>query len=83
MKTGYNLTAPTDDKWSGKLSIPEIGDRVRITFNGLGTGSVTSYFHEAGYLGVAILLDEQPEWHEKQNGTNKTALVFGAELEAV
>jgi len=82
MNKEYDLTTPTNHKWSGKLSIPAIGDKVRITFNGLGTGSVKSYFHEAGFLGIAVLLDEQPDWHEKQCGVNHPALVFGAEVEA-
>jgi len=82
MKTEYNLTTPTDDKWSGKSSIPAIGDRVRIRINDLGTGCVKSYFHEAGWLGVEVTLDKRPEWHLKQQGDSTPALVFGVEVEA-
>ena len=74
-------------KWSGRerhagKPLPKLGDRVRITFNGLGTGTVVAYFVEAGFLGVKVRLDQRPAWHVKQNGhNNPDALVFGAEIE--
>ncbi len=68
--------------WSGKTEPPAIGAKVRINFNQLGSGVVESYFTEHGWLGVRIRLDKQPEWHRKQNGTNRNyALVFGIELD--
>lgn len=68
-------------KWSGKTEPPAIGGHVCINFNQLGSGVVESYFTEGGWLGVKVRLDNQPEWHRKQNGANRNyALVFGIEL---
>jgi hypothetical protein len=63
---------------------PRIGDKVGITFNGFGTGTVVAYFREAGFLGVEVKCDQRPEWHIKQNGdTHAHPMVFGAEIEPV
>lgn len=76
----------TDPKWSvgGFATPPAIGTRVRITFNGLGSGVVESYFVEHNFVGVRVRLDAAPAWHVKQNkGTIHAgnALVFGREIE--
>ena len=65
--------------------MPKRGDRVVVGVNTLGPGTVSSYFVEHGYVGVAVKLDTatEPEWHKKQcKGTKYEgyALVFGAEL---
>lgn len=70
-------------KWSGTSAMPAIGQSVAINFNGLGTGTVVSYFWEHGYIGVAVKLDKAPAWHVKQSKGSKYAghaLVFGSEL---
>jgi len=68
--------------WSGKNPVPPaIGERVTINFNGLGPGTVESYFIEDRWLGVKVKLDKQPEWHRKQNPGRDFALVFGRELD--
>jgi hypothetical protein len=76
--------------WSGNLpkrqaigEPPTIGTRVNVPMNGLGTGTVSSYFTEHGFLGVIVKLDNPPDWHIKQNVGRKYqghALVFGAEI---
>lgn len=69
--------------WSGKGPVPVVGAPVTINFNGLGSGTVAAYFHEHGWLGVKVRLDNPPAWHAKQNAGTKHAgfaLVFGAEL---
>jgi hypothetical protein len=66
--------------------VPAIGDVVRITFNGLGTGTVVSYFVEHQYAGVCVRLDNDPAWHVKQCRGSRwagCALVFGAEIETL
>ena len=72
-------------KWGGPLeTIPELGDRVNITMNRLGHGTVTHYFYEHGYLGVMVKLENDPDWHDKQaSGTwhHGYAMVFGREIE--
>jgi hypothetical protein len=80
-----NIQIGTHVLWSGKNPAPPpIGTPVEINFNGLGTGTVDSYFIEHGFLGVKVRLDNPPAWHVKQN-KNRTAhqgcaLVFGIEL---
>jgi len=74
----YDLTERPDGEWSATFD-PNIGNRVRITMNNFGTGTVVSYFCEHGYRGVRVKLDQQPEWHKKQ-GQPPYALVFGAEI---
>ncbi len=63
--------------------LPARGDKVRINFNGLGTGRVLDFFREYRFIGLRILLDKQPAWHKKQNGADNPALVFGSEVEAI
>lgn len=68
--------------WSGSF-LPQRGDKVRINFNQLGTGTVVAYFTEHGWLGVHVKLDKPPAWHRKQNAGREfsdQALVFGAEI---
>lgn len=69
--------------WTNKV-LPQIGARVRVTFNGLGTGTVVAYFREAGYIGVEVRPDKRPDWHIRQNGDRHPHyLVFGAEIEVL
>jgi hypothetical protein len=68
-------------KWSNAAFLPQIGERVQITFNGLGCGTVVAYFVEDTYIGVEVAPDKRPEWHVKQNGNQHPhPLVFGAEI---
>ncbi len=69
------------NKWSGKAPPPAIGDKVRITFNGLGTATVVKYFVQDGFLGVMTVLDNPPAWYVKQNKGNIPGHAFGAEIE--
>lgn len=66
--------------WSGDQSgvntPPAIGERVTVTVNKIGPGVVESYFIEAGFLGVNVVLDNPIRW----NGC-KTAMSFGCEIE--
>lgn len=68
-------------KWSGKNEPPAIGAKVKAFVNGLGTGTVLSYFVEYEWLGVLVQLDAPPEWYIKQNGANKPGHLFGIDLE--
>lgn len=70
--------------------IPHLTSKVKITFNGLGTGTVVSYFTEHSFIGVCVKLDNPPAWHTRQNKGRKSAngvnmeghaLVFGSEIE--
>lgn len=83
----YGLKSVPEGKWSGQYPIPAIGERVMVTINGLGEGIVCAYFCEKGaetlYVGVEVSLEKQPDWHKKQCGIGKNALVFGVETRAV
>lgn len=82
----YHMPTPPVGTWSGPFPIPSIGTKVRIRFNGLGTGDVSSYFTEGGYVGIQVKLDNPPIWHVKQNEGKEFegfSLVFGAEIEPV
>lgn len=83
LKTGENWRDNSVVKWSGSYPIPQIGERVITTVNGMGSGVVESYFVEHGYLGVLMVLDNPPTWHVNQHKGTKhegIAMVFGAEL---
>lgn len=72
-------------KWSNPR-VPKVGDRVKVTMNGLGTGVITGFFVESGWLGVLVQPDkgQRPQWHIDQFKRNKWEFigyqVFGAEI---
>ena len=70
--------------WSGEGDLPGIGQRVFVSMNGLGYGTVTAYLYEAGWLGVFVRLEDAPEWHRRQTAGRTQypgiAMVYGAEL---
>lgn len=60
---------------------PKVGERVKVTMNGLGPAVVTGYAVQDGFLGVLVKLESPPEWHVKQNfGRMGDSLVFGPEI---
>ena len=74
-------------KWSRRAEtpadrLPALGDRVHVMFNNLGTGTVTGFFTEGGFLGVVVLPDagQRPAWHQKQNPDRPHYTVFGSEV---
>lgn len=83
LRTDENKSDLSVIKWSGSYPIPQIGDRVTINFNELGSGVIKSYFVEHGYCGVTVRLDKEPAWKIKQHKGTKyagIAMVFGIEL---
>ncbi|MHB8618426.1 MAG: hypothetical protein ACYDAG_02465 [Chloroflexota bacterium] len=82
-RTSENAQDQSVLKWSGAFPIPSLGQRIIVKLNALGHGTVRGYFHEHGYVGVAVELDRPPEWYIKQNGPQYQALVFGAEIKEV
>lgn len=68
-------------RWTGAW-LPRLNDRVRVTFNGFGTGTVMGFFCEAGWMGVYVECDKRPDWHIKRNGkAHPWPMCFGAEVE--
>lgn len=85
-------TCPEGIKWGvladnakAVLTPPVIGSRVHVAINGMGTGTVESYFVEHNWLGVCVKLDSIPEWKRNQQDKDRAqvALVFGPELRQV
>jgi len=83
----YTTTIP-EGKWSGERKgfpvPPAIGTRIRVTMNALGTGTVTQYFAQDGWVGLVVAPDpgQRPDWHLRQL-KGKTFIgyhVFGAEI---
>lgn len=70
-------------RWSGRkgMPVPSIGADVHVTMNGLGPATVIAHEPIEGYLGLRVRLHNPPEWFRKQNGSTRSALVFGAEVE--
>lgn len=71
--------------WSNK-TLPRIGDNVKVCFNNLGTGKITGFFEEGGYVGciVAPHPGQRPQWHIdqfKRSGREFNGyMVFGREI---
>lgn len=57
---------PVDMMWSGKMSLPQLGDRVRLTINSIGWGKVEGYCVSHGYLGLLVRPENPPAWYVKQ-----------------
>jgi hypothetical protein len=67
-------------KWGGATAPPEIGTKIRVTMNRLGTGIVRGYFTEGGWLGLPVELLNPPAWWLQQNPGRPHAHVFGPEF---
>lgn len=78
-------------QWSGASKgfecPPAIGEKVRVSMNNLGVGTVEGYFIESGYIGLLIKPDDgqSPDWWVKQNaGKGRTHYsVFGTEIRRI
>jgi hypothetical protein len=71
----------TEIKWSGKMPVPEVGDRINVRMNGFGPSTVMGYLPLHGWLGLAVRPDVRPDWLIKQDPERHVILVFGAEIE--
>ena len=66
--------------WAAKVPPPPVGEKVRVSMNGLGEAEVVGYFSMGGYLGLRVKLDNPPEWYIKQNKGNVVGSIFGPEF---
>jgi hypothetical protein len=80
-----------EQQWSGKLPLPEIGDRVYATCNSFGPSTVTGYFTQGRWIGITVMPDKCPEFYLNQNraafqrpdmGRLLSFCFFGAEIGA-
>jgi hypothetical protein len=58
-------------KWSAKFPLPNMGDEIRITMNGIGPATVVGFFEEGGYVGVMTKATNPPAWLKKQRADAK------------
>ena len=65
--------------WSGG-AVPTIGEIVECNMNRLGAARVLGYASCDGYLGVLVEFIDPPEWFIRQNGDDRTGVIFGAEI---
>lgn len=63
----YRNSDNTPVKWSAKFALPEIGERIFITMNGIGWAVVRGYFESCGYIGVMTKPTRPPAWLVRQN----------------
>jgi hypothetical protein len=54
--------AGTDDRWSGDIEVPEVGDRVVVAVNRIGPGTVVGYCVMDNWIGVIVDVDDPPPW---------------------
>ncbi len=83
-----HFDVPGESRWSGKMLVPTIGDKVTVTINGFGLGTIVGYFIEHDWLGVYVKLDDPPSWWVEQQERRAEhpgriagcAMAFGAEI---
>jgi hypothetical protein len=66
--------------WAGPVAPPPVGEKIKVSMNGLGNGDVVGYFSQEGYLGLRVQLDNPPGWYVKQNKGNPVGHIFGPEF---
>jgi len=69
----------TDYKWSGDYEIPALGEKIKVTMNGLGPATVLGYQVNDGYLGLYLLLDTIKHYLIRQGETTGLLLMYGME----
>jgi hypothetical protein len=53
-------------KWSASFPLPTMGQRIRVTMNGIGDAEVVGFFKEEGYVGVMTKALDPPTWLKEQ-----------------
>ena len=53
-------------KWSASFPLPNLGDQIRITMNGIGPAVVVGFFYQEGFLGVMTQALTPPRWLVEQ-----------------
>ena len=57
-------------KWSGKMPLPKIGERIYASMNSLGWAKVEGYYESGGFLGLMLRFENPPDWYERQRQGN-------------
>jgi hypothetical protein len=58
-------------KWSASFPLPQAGDHITITMNGIGPAVVVGFFEENGYVGVMTKATNPPKWLVDQRKRDK------------
>jgi hypothetical protein len=62
----YLDAAGLEMKWSGKMPLPSIGDRIYMAINSIGYGKVEGYCESHGWLGLMVWPENPPRWYFDQ-----------------
>lgn len=54
-------------KWSGKMALPKVGERIYMRVNSIGYGEIVGYSASHGYLGLMVKPENPPDWWKKQH----------------
>lgn len=80
IESSFEEVVKDGNKWTGSFT-PKKGDKILVTFNNLGTGTIEGFFSENGYIGVLVKPDKPPDWWRKRNPSNEIYNLFGIEIE--
>jgi len=58
-------------KWSGKMPLPAIGDRIYLRINSIGYGRVAGYAEVEDFVGLIVEPESPPDWYVKQTKAQK------------
>jgi hypothetical protein len=64
--------------WAALFPVPNVGDRVTITMNGIGPAVVVGYFEEGEYLGVMTKPINPPQWLKDQKRRESKSSSFAS-----
>jgi hypothetical protein len=67
-----------DLKWSAKFPLPQLGDRIYITMNGIGWATVKGFFTSEGFIGVMTLAENPPQWLVEQRKRDRSKANFAS-----
>jgi hypothetical protein len=65
-------------KWSASFPLPTLGQRIRITMNGIGEAEVVGFFKEEGYVGVMTKALNPPSWLKEQRAREREFTSYAA-----
>lgn len=63
-------------KWSAVFPLPALGQRIRLTMNGIGEAEVVGFFKEEGFVGVMTKALNPPERLKKQRARERESAAF-------
>lgn len=71
---------PLGLNWTGTEPIPAPGARIKVRVNSLGLGTVRGFFALDNYLGLAVELDQLPQWFIQAYPGQTLVYAYGREV---